>query len=47
VKSCDLQTPTAAGVDTIIAFDKRHPENTRTRNVYDRAHKRLHGRYPD
>lgn len=30
-----------------IAFGKRHPENPSTRNVYERAHKRLHGRYPD
>lgn len=29
-----------------IAFGERHPDNPRTRNVYDRAHKRLHGRYP-
>jgi hypothetical protein len=29
-----------------IAFGERHPANERTRNVYERAHKRLHGRYP-
>lgn len=30
-----------------IAFGERHPENPSTRSVYERAHKRLHGRYPD
>jgi hypothetical protein len=30
----------------LIAFGERHPANERTRNVYERAHKRLHGRYP-
>ncbi len=30
----------------LIAFGERHPTNERTRNVYERAHKRLHGRYP-
>lgn len=29
-----------------IAFGERHPGNVRTRSVYERAHKRLHGRYP-
>ena len=29
-----------------IAFGERHPDNALTRSVYDRAHKRLHGRYP-
>jgi hypothetical protein len=29
-----------------IAFGERHPGNQNTRNVYERAHKRLHGRYP-
>lgn len=29
-----------------LAFGERHPENPNTRNVYERAHKRLHGRYP-
>lgn len=29
-----------------IAFGERHPGNPRTRSVYERAHKRLHGRYP-
>lgn len=30
----------------MIAFGERHPADERTRNVYERAHKRLHGRYP-
>lgn len=30
-----------------IAFGERHPENPSTRSVYERAHKRLHSRYPD
>jgi hypothetical protein len=29
-----------------VAFGERHPDNRNTRNVYERAHKRLHGRYP-
>jgi hypothetical protein len=29
-----------------VAFGERHPGNERTRTVYERAHKRLHGRYP-
>lgn len=29
-----------------IAFGERHPRNPRTKSVYERAHKRLHGRYP-
>jgi hypothetical protein len=29
-----------------IAFGERHPNNPNTRTVYERAHKRLHGRYP-
>jgi hypothetical protein len=29
-----------------IAFGERHPDNPSTRTVYERAHKRLHGRYP-
>lgn len=29
-----------------IAFGERHPENPSTRTVYERAHKRLNGRYP-
>ena len=30
----------------LIAFGERHPRRP-TRSVYERAHKRLHGRYPD
>lgn len=29
-----------------IAFGERHPDSPRSRNVYERAHRRLHGRYP-
>ncbi len=29
-----------------LAFGERHPENPATRTVYERAHKRIHGRYP-
>lgn len=29
-----------------LAFGERHPQNPATRTVYERAHKRLHGRYP-
>jgi hypothetical protein len=29
-----------------VAFGERHPENPSTRTVYERAHRRLHGRYP-
>lgn len=31
----------------MIAFGERHPRDRRTRNVYERAHKRLHGHYPE
>jgi hypothetical protein len=30
----------------MIAFGERHPDNPRTRTVYERAHKRLHGHFP-
>lgn len=30
----------------VLAFGERHPRPG-TRSVYERAHKRLHGRYPD
>jgi hypothetical protein len=29
-----------------LAFGERHPDNPATRSVYQRAHHRLHGRYP-
>jgi hypothetical protein len=31
---------------TLVAFGERHPSNPKTRTVYERAHKRLNGRYP-
>jgi hypothetical protein len=31
----------------MIAFGERHPDNPNTHSVYERAHKRLHGRYPN
>jgi hypothetical protein len=30
----------------LLAFGERHPDSQVTRTVYERAHKRLHGRYP-
>ena len=33
-------------VVALIAFGERHPREG-TRSVYERAHKRVHGRYPD
>jgi len=38
--------PTREGVLALVAFGERHPV-AGTRSVYERAHKRLHGRYPD
>ncbi|HVT00392.1 MAG TPA: hypothetical protein VHE08_07740 [Solirubrobacterales bacterium] len=29
-----------------LAFGERHPDDPDERTVYERAHKRLHGRYP-
>lgn len=40
------QKPDGALAWTMIAFGERHPDDHGTRTVYDRAHKRLHGRYP-
>lgn len=40
------QNPDGSLVWNFIAFGERHPENPATRSVYERAHKRLHGRYP-
>jgi hypothetical protein len=31
----------------LVAFGERHPERSATRSVYERAHKRVHGKYPD
>lgn len=41
-----IQKPDNSLAWSLIAFGERHPANERTRNVYERAHKRLHGRYP-
>lgn len=41
-----IQKPDNTLAWNLIAFGERHPANERTRNVYERAHKRLHGRYP-
>jgi hypothetical protein len=30
-----------------MAFGERHPDNPSTRSVYERAHKRIHGRFPE
>ena len=30
----------------LVAYGERHPARPKTRSVYQRAHKRLHGRYP-
>ena len=30
-----------------VAFGERHPSNRRTRTVYERAYKRINGRYPE
>lgn len=41
--------PARSGEDVflrLMAFGERHPDR-RSRSVYERAHKRLHGRYPD
>jgi hypothetical protein len=40
------QDPDGGLVWNLIAFGERHPDNPVTRTVYERAHKRLHGRYP-
>ena len=41
-----IQKPDDSLAWNLIAFGERHPANDRTRDVYERAHKRLHGRYP-
>jgi hypothetical protein len=41
-----IQTPDDSLAWNLIAFGERHPTNERTRTVYERAHKRLHGHYP-
>ncbi len=40
------QNPDGSLVWNFIAFGERHPDNPATRTVYERAHKRLYGRYP-
>lgn len=40
------QTPDGSLVWSFLAFGERHPTNPATRSVYERAHKRLHGKYP-
>lgn len=41
-----IQKPDSSLAWNLIAFGERHPADERTRDVYERAHKRLHGRYP-
>jgi len=41
-----IQKPDDSLAWSMIAFGERHPADERTRNIYERAHKRLHGRYP-
>jgi hypothetical protein len=31
---------------SFLAFGEGHPRDERSRSVYERAHRRLHGRYP-
>ena len=40
------QDPDGSLVWNFLAFGERHPANPQTRSVYERAHMRLHGRYP-
>lgn len=42
----EMRSDGALGLD-FLAFGERHPRNERSRSVYERAHRRLHGRYPD
>jgi hypothetical protein len=41
-----IQKPDDSLAWSMIAFGERHPADERTRNVYEWAHKRQHGRYP-
>jgi hypothetical protein len=41
------QNPDGSLVWNLVAFGERHPDNPSTRSVYERAHKRIHGRYPE
>jgi hypothetical protein len=40
-----IQKPDDSLAWNVSAIGERHPANERTRDVYERAHKRLHGRY--
>jgi hypothetical protein len=40
------QNPDGSLVWNFLAFGERHPVNAATRSVYERAHRRIHGRYP-
>lgn len=40
-------SPAAALYLALVAFGERHPHRAEVRSVYERAHRRLHGRYPD
>jgi hypothetical protein len=42
----ELIGPSAGITLSMIAFGERHPTNPNTKSVYERAHRRLHGRYP-
>jgi hypothetical protein len=41
----EMRSDGTLGLD-FLAFGERHPRNERSRSVYERAHRRLHGRYP-
>lgn len=41
-----IQKPDGSLAWSLISFGERHPSDNKTRSVYERAHKRLHGRYP-
>ena len=41
------QNPDGSFAWNFIAFGERHPDHPTTRTVYERAHKRLYGRYPE
>lgn len=42
----EMRSDGTLGLD-FLAFGVRHPRNERSRSVYERAHRRLHGRYPE
>jgi hypothetical protein len=41
-----VQNPDRTLAWSFLAFGARHPSDERTRSVYERAHKRLHGHFP-